>query len=138
MGYPDGVSRALPARAVVHMLASEQRESWAAWLTSAQLHASLNAQPSVSTLAAVRGCRGSQEGLKHPQCSSMGLVRWVPGGAHRTVPGCAFSCSRQEPGAITMEMAFGCQASFSCTSVLQNDLHGLSLFLLRAIFLGMM
>lgn len=73
MGYPDGVSRALPTRAVVHMLASEQRESWAAWLTGAQLRATPNAQPSVSALAAVRGCSESQEGLKEAPA----LSHWV-------------------------------------------------------------
>lgn len=61
VGCPAGVSSVLSTQAVVHMLASEQRGCLATRLTGAQLCASPTAQPSVSNLAVVRGCRRSQE-----------------------------------------------------------------------------
>ena len=97
------------------MLASEQRGCLATWLTGAQLCAFPTAQPSVSDLAIVTGCRRSQEGLKEGvggrMFSSIGSVRWVHGGGRELCLD-KLSVTMVRAWAINVEMAFWCQTPF--------------------------
>lgn len=133
-GCPAGVSSVLPTRAVVHMLASEQRVRLATWLTGAQLCASPTAQLSVSNLAVVRGCRRSQEERGGgPVFCGGGSVRWVHGGVCALCLGKLSITVGQEPGPLTWRWLSGAKL----LSFLLNDLLVLSISLLEANFLGL-